>query len=232
MAGKILKFLPKAASFSIPNHNSSSNKSSKHMFSGPIVPMIPEHCRRKSSGMLEEEEEEPTSPKVSCIGQVNNNKKSSNSRRKKKMMKLKKEKEEELLVTRKEEEQRKKKAKEAPKRTSSIGGMFWRSKAAKPARRLDVHDSSDDEAVAAPGIGRMRSYASGRETLKDFDWRTIVQNNDELVVEEEEKEAEEQMVPHSAPILVGGGAVALEPKKEMNIWRRRTITPPVPLQVN
>ncbi|KAJ6815026.1 uncharacterized protein M6B38_136495 [Iris pallida] len=89
MAGKILKFLPKAASFSIPNHNSSSNKSSKHMFSGPIVPMIPEHCRRKSSGMLEEEEEEPTSPKVSCIGQVNHNKKSSNSRRRK--MKLKKE---------------------------------------------------------------------------------------------------------------------------------------------
>ncbi|KAJ6839105.1 uncharacterized protein M6B38_310140 [Iris pallida] len=214
MAGMIFKFLPKAASFSIPNHNNN-----KYMFSGPIVPVIPDHRRRKSIEiMLEEEgdddrEEEPTSPKVSCMGQVRNHKKTN-------IKKTKTKKESSV------KEEQKKKKKEAPKRASSLGRLFWRK--ARPARRGGggVGSSSDvDEAAVAPDVRRMRRYASRsrRETLKDFDWRTISAN----------EAAEEALVPHSAPMLVvGGAAVALEPKKEINIWMRRARAPPIPLQLN
>lgn len=221
MAGKIFKFLPKAASFSIPNHSSNN----KYMFSGPIVPMIPDHCRRKSNETLEEEEEESTSPKVSCMGQVRNHKKKTTTKTKKASL-VKEEEEEEQQ----QQKKKKKLKKEAPKRTSSLGRLFWRK--VRPARRGGVRSSSsssgDEVVVVAPDVGRTRRYASRRETLKDFDRRTMTRTD------VGDKAAEEALTPHSAaPVLVvGGAAVALEPKKEINIWMRRARGPPVPLQLN
>lgn len=44
---------------------------------------------------------------------------------------------------------------------------------------------------------------------------------------------EEPIIPFSAPITVGGGGgLALQPKKEINLWKRRTMNPPRPLRLN
>ncbi|KAG5542489.1 hypothetical protein RHGRI_022136 [Rhododendron griersonianum] len=56
--------------------------------------------------------------------------------------------------------------------------------------------------------------------------------------EESEGEEEEVIIPFSAPIILvgdggggGGGGVALEPKKEINLWKRRTMPQSRPTQV-
>jgi hypothetical protein len=48
---------------------------------------------------------------------------------------------------------------------------------------------------------------------------------------ESDEEEEEFMIPFSAPMMIGGG-VPLQPRKEINLWKRRTMAPPRPLQLN
>lgn len=81
-------------------------------------------------------------------------------------------------------------------------------------------------AAPVPTLGQMRWYASGRETLAGFDWRKEMDGRNS-----EEENNDEVLVPHSAPILVCAGEVVVEPKKEVNLWRRRAMPPPTPLGV-
>ena len=46
-----------------------------------------------------------------------------------------------------------------------------------------------------------------------------------------EFDEDEGFVAHSAPLTLGGGVVASEPRKEVNLWRRRPMAPPSPLQL-
>ena len=78
-----------------------------------------------------------------------------------------------------------------------------------------------------PPVEQLRKFTSGRDWLADFDWRKV---HDDSEVDDDDED--EVIVPHSAPILIGGGGgVAPEPKKEVNIWKRRTLNPPMRLQV-
>ncbi|CAL9147151.1 unnamed protein product [Musa hybrid cultivar] len=73
---------------------------------------------------------------------------------------------------------------------------------------------------APPSLGGMSRSAGGRNSLGDFDWRKAV-------------ETEEVIIAHSAPIMVGGGVVAVEPRKvSSSLWKRRAAARLTTLQSN
>jgi hypothetical protein len=72
----------------------------------------------------------------------------------------------------------------------------------------------------------MKRFTSGRAAFQDFDWCEA-----EAKVHGDEEEEDQGFVAHSAPLVLGGGVVAAEPKKEVNLWRRRPIAPLTPLQL-
>ncbi|KAI0493976.1 hypothetical protein KFK09_024106 [Dendrobium nobile] len=220
-AASKMSYFAKAGTFSVSNPPHSPGRRSDRGFSGPIVSIIPkdvQHKKRSNSGGGAE----PTSPKISCMGQI------KDKTKKKKKNKKKKEKGEEKQT-------------EKPSRrlcSSCFKGLFRRR--VRPGgvpHEKEVEEKMEMKrvpklasAAPAPRLGQLRRYQSGRETLAGFDWRRTMGQNygDEG---EEEDEDDDVFIPHSAPILVGGGAVALEPKKEVNLWRRRDMPPPLPLQI-
>ncbi|KAK1262288.1 hypothetical protein QJS04_geneDACA001282 [Acorus gramineus] len=199
--GNLLKFLPKATSFSFPNappFSPGREKRHNRGFSGPIISIIPAEARRNP---------EPTSPKVSCIGQIKHKKKLSKSKSKSKSKSR-------LPPSAAPADA----AADKPKPASAIKRMFRGRSSKKPPVPPPA------AVAAAPPLGNMRRFASGRDTLAGFDWKASD--------EEEEEEEEDFRVPHSAPIVMGsGGGGAFEAKKEVNIWKRRTLAPPRPLQL-
>ncbi|KAF5740902.1 hypothetical protein HS088_TW11G00982 [Tripterygium wilfordii] len=92
----------------------------------------------------------------------------------------------------------------------------------KPPRKSEKLDR-------ASSLSQMKQFASGRNhsSIANFDWTAKIVP-DEYSDEEEE---EEVIIPFSAPITVVRG-VALQPRKEINLWKRRTMNPPRPLQLN
>ncbi|CAN0871899.1 Uncharacterized protein At1g76070 [Linum grandiflorum] len=96
----------------------------------------------------------------------------------------------------------------------------------------------------APCLSQMRRFASGHgDGLRDFDWTGQikgVESNGAYDSDEEEEtggysdEEMEAKEVFSVPMWVGGGGgdvVRLRPRKEVNLWKRRTIDPPRPLQL-
>ncbi|KDP36872.1 hypothetical protein JCGZ_08163 [Jatropha curcas] len=237
----ILKFLPKAASavyfhnppFS-PNRDRRSDNNYCHRlkahvgkgFSGPFVSMIPDEVRRKpKNGSFETQE--PTSPKVSCIGQIKHKKKMVNK-------------------TKRTSPPKEIKAVSSPRDVKKHASKFKRlfSISAKPTagRRSDasIYDRpplSD----RAPSLGQMKRFASGRDTFSNFDWTAqitpVESDHRDYSSDEDDRmychqgEEDEVIIPFSAPMLIGSGA-ALQPRKEVNLWKRRTMNPPKPLQLN
>ncbi|KAI8548990.1 hypothetical protein RHMOL_Rhmol07G0316300 [Rhododendron molle] len=87
------------------------------------------------------------------------------------------------------------------------------------------------------GLGQIMQLPSRRNLLANFNWMAQIalmdRDNDREYFSDEESEAEEEVIiPFSAPIILvgGGGGVALEPKKEINLWKRRTMPQPRPTQ--
>lgn len=76
------------------------------------------------------------------------------------------------------------------------------------------------------GLGQMKRFTSGRAAFQDFDWR-----EEERTTSRDSDEDDDGFVAHSAPLVLGGGVVASEPRKEVNLWRRRPIVPPPQLQL-
>ncbi|KAK1321118.1 Uncharacterized protein QJS10_CPA03g02336 [Acorus calamus] len=224
--GNLLKFLPKATSFSFPNappFSPGREKRHNRGFSGPIISIIPAEARRNprhggAVGSSFDGFQEPTSPKVSCIGQIKHKKKLSKSKSKSKSH---------LPPSAAPAAA----AADKPKPTSAIKRMFRGPSSKKPPVPPPAVVS------AAPPLGNMRRFASGRDTLAGFDWRAHAGDvggwrSDGDDEEKEEEEEEDFRVPHSAPIVMGsGGGGAFEAKKEVNIWKRRTLAPPRPLQL-
>ncbi|XP_051150882.1 uncharacterized protein At1g76070-like [Andrographis paniculata] len=245
----ILKILPKAAQaaaisfqnlpFSPRRDKRTDGNAHKHKyhfskggFSGPI--MIPAEARGRwrNSGTPE-----PSSPKVSCIGQIkyrrNLSRKKHDSRSR------------ETVKSGKS-----KKIKAAPARKPSgimkIFSSGRKSDAAIEHMRPPAVDSP-------PRLGQLRKFASSRDgTLANFDWSAAQiapeENHDREFYSDGEKEfsdwEDDVIIPFSAPILrsgagpgvgVGAGAGAgldLEPRKEINLWKRRTMACPKRLQLN
>ncbi|CAI0382429.1 unnamed protein product [Linum tenue] len=136
---------------------------------------------------------------------------------------------------------------------SSAPGRKRRSNSSSAADNLFVSDELGEESGQpltdrAPCLSQMRRFASGhRDGFGDFDWtariapdhdqfgREYDSDGDEGGYSDDEMGAEETMIPFSAPIRVVSAAdvegMRLRPRKEVNLWKRRTMEPPRPLQL-
>ncbi|GAB4832970.1 hypothetical protein Ancab_006991 [Ancistrocladus abbreviatus] len=244
-----LKYLPRAASavsFQNPTFSPGRDKrsSTKHGlgFSGPLIPL--EARRRPKNGSTSNFDvaQEPTSPKVSCIGQI------KLKHKQKKMIKKMK-----SQPSVSSSAQHHHKAKESKKQPIKFHKIFGKSKS-------DIFEGKSNScgvkvSEEAPSLGMMRKFASGRETLGNFDWKAEIKgvdfddnDNHDYHSDYEEKRRrrrenyggaeeddneKETIIPHSAPILIGKGGVALEPnkRKEINLWMRRNMASPSALQL-
>lgn len=239
---KIMKFLPKAASMVRFQHQpfspSSRDKRSEKAhfgrgFSGPIIPMIPAEARvrKLKSGLPRYDSttpQEPTSPKVSCMGQIKHKKKIHQSKKKSNSS----------VSPPKETKPASSSSKVLKKQTSTVRNFFHMGAKKKPDSSL--YDGKPPMPDRAPALSQMKRFASGRDTFANFDWTAQVAPVDldhrKYFSDEDrgdsEGEEEEVMIPFSAPMMIGGGKIDLEPRKEVNLWKRRTMDPPRPLQLN
>lgn len=239
---KLLKFLPPRA---VPattyqtNHFSPKKdkrfgldlpiKPKSHLckgFSGPIISTVAEEARRNNLNNSSFKAHEPTSPKVSCMGQIKKHKKNTKI--------ITKDKHVSLPANFKPGDSHH----EVEKKKLGIGKLFSGSR--PRGRKSDDSDGKPYKLVerSAPGLGQIKRLSSSRNSLANFDWTAQIapvdgdHDRDYFSDEESEGEEKEVIVPFSAPIiLVGGGGVSLEPRKEINLWKRRTMPQPKPLQV-
>ncbi|CAI9755816.1 unnamed protein product [Fraxinus pennsylvanica] len=213
---KILKFLPKAAQAAVSFQNppfSPGKDKLKLRISGTFVSMIPAEARRRSKNS-NFETQEPTSPKVSCMGQIKHKKKLS-----KKHLSLPKGFKPALAPP---------PAPQLKKNPSRIRNIF------KPAagRKSDASVDYNKPPLPnrAPSLSQMKGFASSRDTFANFDWTKV-----QVAPEEGEFDSDEEcIIPFSAPIMMAGGGstVSLEPRKEINLWKRRTMAPLKPIKLN
>ncbi|KAL1309267.1 hypothetical protein HN51_051960 [Arachis hypogaea] len=259
LKNRILKILPKASSITVTFQNQPfspgrwdrqhhHNNHGVKGFSGPIMPMIPHEARSKPKGERNNTDyQEPTSPKISCMGQIKN---------KKKQHKKVKKAAASATTTKFTSEDIELKKKHVSKFQRMLFSAGRKSSASLPHQ--DDNKNKDAVAVAraerAPHVSQMKKFASGRDAFANFDWKSHEQvaaeeredfYSDEERVQQRSDEEEEDYdddddvrIPFSAPILVGGDSVGdgvglnLKPRKEINLWKRRTMAPPRPLQLN
>ncbi|XP_004500912.1 uncharacterized protein At1g76070-like [Cicer arietinum] len=230
LRSKILKILP-SINLTFQNNPFSPGKNHKSKqdnaknwarphkgFSGPIVSIKPK-------GINGIENEEPTSPKISCMGQI---------KHKKKQIKKVKD-----IV-------------EVKKHVTTFQKMLLhvgKPKSEGRRRKSDATAAQDNKYALeerATHLSQMKRFASGRGTFANFDWKAQVvaeeiedyySDEDRMNGDDDDDDEEEEfMIPFSAPILLGGGGVGvldnLKPRKEINLWKRRTMAPPRPLQLD
>lgn len=252
----ILKLIPKSSVVNFQNppyspgrekrsdphhHHMSRNKT--HIgkgFSGPLMSMslVPAEARTRNLKNNNYQNQEPTSPKISCMGQIKH-------KHKKKFDKAK------SFSVAKEENTNTSKVfppnKQAKKHPSMlIKRMFTMSKSTAARKSFDQADSHDERRSlpdrAPPALSQMKRFASGRDTFaSNFDWtahqiapetdRGTYYSYEERGDSDEEQDEDQVIIPFSAPIAVVKG-VALQPRNEVNLWKRRTMIPPAPLQLN
>ncbi|KAI3464767.1 hypothetical protein Pfo_021430 [Paulownia fortunei] len=245
---KILRFLPKAAQAAVsfqnppfspgrdkrPDVNSHKLRTQLSKgFSGPIVSMIPAEARGKSKNF---ETQEPTSPKVSCMGQI----KHKNKINKKKHASLPKE-FKPVSYSQPEKINKVRSSGPAPELKKNPSGI---KKIFGAGRKSDASIDHGKPPLPdrAPSLSQMRRFASSRDTFVNFDWTTaqIAAEEDHGFYSDEDRGysdgEDDVIIPFSAPILVAGagasGGLPLEPRKEINLWKRRTMAQPKPLQLN
>ncbi|XP_021737088.1 uncharacterized protein At1g76070-like [Chenopodium quinoa] len=274
-----LKFLPKAASavsFQNPqfspgrdhhhhhhNHHSSKAKAHAHKgFSGPInYSVLPDEAREKpKKDGSTYEAHEPTSPKVSCMGQI------KYKHKKKKLRKIaSKNKTNNVFLE--VDHQKMPSTKSSPfskffnKSLKKSKGSHQSEEHGKEGRRATLDNNNQKKKNNVPSLGMMNKFASGRETLANFDWTAQIApldhdrdyySDDEEIRransdDDDEDDNREVIIPYSAPMLIGGRSrdnnngtndviggrrLSLEPRKEVNLWKRRTMAPPPPLALN
>ena len=217
LKNKIFKILPKAAAMSVtfqnPPFSPGRDHKCKHyggkgFFSGR---MIPDEARRKAKNGHGVETQEPTSPKISCMGQIKHKKGGA------KNMSM-------SMPTPRDPE--------VKKHASKFQRMLL-FHAGKPKQSdADV----ESERAPAPPLGHMRRFASGRETFSNFDWKAqIAPHDQERDYDDVDRLDDEIIIPFSAPLTLGGATALnlnVQPRKEINLWKRRTMAPPRPLKLN
>ncbi|KAJ0039669.1 hypothetical protein Pint_28584 [Pistacia integerrima] len=71
---------------------------------------------------------------------------------------------------------------------------------------------SDKVVERVPSLGQMKQFSSSRGMLNNFDWTACEKEKEEAIVER-------------------GEEVSIEPRKEVNLWKRRNKASPIHLQV-
>ncbi|GAB2289260.1 hypothetical protein Dimus_023565 [Dionaea muscipula] len=220
---KLFLSLPRAASamsFKNPICNPGRDKQRSSVkqnigFSGPITPEIARKKTKNATKSFDVVAQELTSPKVSCLGQIRLKHKKKTTTKKKNY----------------NDHDHGGKSKEVMKiKAFTRPSIFSRPRKVEGKSR---GKSGDEVVIEAPSLGKLNKYASGRETLGDFNWKTHITSIDNNGDYEEDDEV---IIPYSAPILIGerGSVVPITDKKEINLWKRRTMIsrpPPPPLQL-
>lgn len=254
----ILKLLPKSSVVNFqnplyspgrekrsdPHHHHHTNKNKTHIgkgFSGPVMSMslVPADARTRNLKNNNDQSlanQEPTSPKISCMGQIKHKHKHKKRFDKAKSFAVAKE---ENTATSKVFSPR-----QAKKHPSMFKRMFSVSKSTAARKSFDQADNHDERRSLpdrAPALSQMKRFASSRDTFAAFDWtahqiapetdRGAYYSYEERGDSDEEQDEDQVIIPFSAPIAVVKG-VALQPRKEVNLWKRRTMIPPAPLQLN
>ncbi|CDY71911.1 BnaAnng39270D, partial [Brassica napus] len=194
------------------HHRTASTANRGFFFSGPITPLLPtaaSRARRRTKNAVVFAE--PTSPKVSCIGQIklaNKSKCPETKTRERKNLKTASSR----LV------------KEAGKGNwSKLKRLF--SMGSRKSNYVAVSAASEPpisavEAVAAPSLCKMKKFASSREALGGFDWTAEIKRYS--------SDDKETMIPCAVSTPL---AMCSRQKSEVNLWKRRTMDQPKPLQV-
>ncbi|XP_047051998.1 uncharacterized protein At1g76070-like [Lolium rigidum] len=248
-----------AASFSSSTTNFTAragNKSSfnhRNAFSGPMVSIVPPEARGAAGRRRGTKNQggtgsgyrtpEASSPKVSCIGQIKRSKSSSKARKNKSRKAAKPA----PLACGMDGgacplPPRHPPATAASRPKSSlVRRMLFRRTRSRPSSSStkpisaapDGFKGRRSSVAAAPagGLGQMKRFTSGRAALQDFDWTTDDDEHADADGYGYDSYEDDGFVAHSAPLVLGGGVVASEPRKEVNLWRRRPMSPPTPLQL-
>ncbi|CAK9187927.1 unnamed protein product [Ilex paraguariensis] len=244
---KLLKLLPRAASGitfqNIPfspgkrSDHGNTNKPKTHIgkgFSGPMVSMIPAEARRKSKNSSFEAQE-PTSPK--------HRKKMSKDKHASMPKEFKPFSTPPPVKNKPSTIKPVSSPAEVKKKPSTIRNIFGGG-AKQAGRKSDASADKSTLRDRAPNMSQMSRFASGRDAFANFDWKATQispeDSNDHRNYfsddEREESDGEDEVIiPFSAPIIVNkyvSGVLNLEPRKEINIWKRRTMAQPTPLRVN
>ncbi|XP_023525484.1 uncharacterized protein At1g76070-like [Cucurbita pepo subsp. pepo] len=215
---KIMKLFPRVASALI-FHNPPKSPARENRqvagrgFSGPVkISTIPKEAQSKSnsSGF---ETPEPTSPKVSCIGQIKHKKKMKEIARNAA-----------AAAAAKISQPKKRHPPSVIKRILTGGKILGRAKSNHVAAPSRNHRGGGKP----PRLNQMKRFSSGRDTLASFDWTAQIVPAD---LEGEETEGDGRS-PVSETVWIGEDVGPLQPRKEVNIWKRRTAVPPTPLQLN
>lgn len=256
---KLLKMLPKAMSFGhrVPpfspgrdlhhNHNHHNNTAANKMFfSGPMVPLVPNAARvrrNKSDAVWDE----PTSPKVSCIGQIKLGKSKCPTGKKNKnkttpLLIPKISKTSTSSLTKEDEKGRLSKIKRIFSFSPASGGNISRKSHPTAVSAAGEHPVTVVSTAAVPSLGQMKKFASSRDALGGFDWTVEMEHDEESPADhrrgyysddekrgayfrdDDDDDEDDIIIPFSAPL-------GLKPKKEVNLWKRRTMDPPKPLHL-
>lgn len=216
-----------------------------------MVSIIPTEARRRPKGgeSADFDTPEPVSPKVSCIGRIKHKKKGkpeAGGPRKKRPSPPTKQ----ASAIRKIFGGGRKQGRAGEKSSSSradaapeLARLPDRAPALGQMRRFtsgrDALAGFDwSEVQVAPVDSEQRNCHSDEEDHRKA--REGGEEEDDDEEEEEEDDDHEVMIPFSAPILMGGGGGGfggggvkdLQPRKEINLWKRRTMGRPRPLQLH
>ncbi|KAK1400379.1 hypothetical protein POM88_010242 [Heracleum sosnowskyi] len=123
-------------------------------------------------------------------------------------------------------------AEKKKKKNSGIRSIFG-----KPSKRneYDQPPLTAPSDKKAPSLGQLQRFASSRNSLSNFDWTTAQISPAEEHDDESDGEWDEEdvKISFSAPLSLSSCSVAnAEPRKEINLWKRRTMAQPKPLQLN
>lgn len=227
LKSKILKILPKVVTLTFQNPPFSPGRNRDHKphhghgvkgFSGPMIIPYDYEARRNLNN-----DQEPTSPKISCMGQIKHKKKQPKKATSSSSTSS------DIVV--------KKHVTKFQRMLSHVG----KQKTTEGRRKSDAsasHDNNHALEERIPHVSQIKRFSSGRDTFANFDWKTQVvpqeidyYSDEDRVLQSDTDEDEEIKIPFSAPLYVGG-VLDLKPRKEINLWKRRTMAPPIPLQLD
>ncbi|KNA07868.1 hypothetical protein SOVF_167710 [Spinacia oleracea] len=238
------------------NHQYSSKlKTHAHKgFSGPInYSVLPDEAREKPKKDGSFEAHEPTSPKVSCMGQI------KYKHTKNKLRKIASKNNNNSLIFDNDLKKKTTKSSAISKffNISKKKSMGYPSEEhGKEGRRATLDNNNSKKKTNVPSLGMMNKFASGRESLASFDWtaqiapidhdRDYYSDDDQERRRDDDSDDEEErevIIPYSAPMLIGGRSRGggddddgddnvMRTRKEVNLWKRRTMAPPPPLALN
>lgn len=197
------RFLPKVTSTAtfLSPPPSPIRVNSLKVCSSPIVSLVPKEVRWRGKGR-NFESKEPTSPKVSCMGQV----------------------------TCKNKLKKKKRPEEQEHHGNTMLFPFHRAVIKIFKARLQGERRGQD---IPPGVqrvlslGHAKQFSCGRGVLQNFDWKAHDIGDGSC---------------HDGPNHCADGrtrkehqveeeAIELEPRKDVNLWKRRNMSPPKPLKL-